>query len=91
MRGDIARLMRVQPGLALVDISALTGTAYYMTVRSRYLCLRPPEWIQSLLHAATGGQTSWALIPYCVWLTYATYLNAGIWWLNRGRPLPKVD
>ncbi len=22
-------------------------------------------------------------IPYLVWLTFAAYLNAGIWWLNR--------
>ncbi|MCB1079328.1 MAG: tryptophan-rich sensory protein [Verrucomicrobiae bacterium] len=23
------------------------------------------------------------LIPYWIWVTYATYLNAGYWWLNR--------
>lgn len=22
-------------------------------------------------------------IPYLIWLTFAAYLNAGIWWLNR--------
>ncbi|MEM9481882.1 MAG: TspO/MBR family protein [Verrucomicrobiota bacterium] len=26
---------------------------------------------------------SWLLVPYLVWTTYATYLNAGFWWLNR--------
>ena len=25
-----------------------------------------------------------AVLPYCVWLSLATYLNAVIWWLNRG-------
>lgn len=27
---------------------------------------------------------SWLLVPYLVWVSYAAYLNAGIWWLNRG-------
>ena len=26
---------------------------------------------------------AWLLAPYLVWVTYATYLNAGIFWLNR--------
>ena len=24
------------------------------------------------------------LIPYLCWVSFATYLNAGFWWLNRG-------
>ena len=23
------------------------------------------------------------LVPYLLWVSYATYLNAGYWWLNR--------
>ncbi len=26
---------------------------------------------------------AWLLVPYGAWVAYATYLNAGIWWLNR--------
>ena len=26
----------------------------------------------------------WLLLPYLAWVCYATYLNAGFWWLNRG-------
>lgn len=26
---------------------------------------------------------SWLLVPYLAWVSYATYLNAGNWWLNR--------
>lgn len=26
---------------------------------------------------------AWLLIPYLAWVSYATYLNAGFWWLNR--------
>jgi len=26
---------------------------------------------------------AWLLFPYAVWVGYATYLNAGYWWLNR--------
>lgn len=25
----------------------------------------------------------WLLVPYLLWVCYATYLNAGNWWLNR--------
>lgn len=25
----------------------------------------------------------WLLVPYLAWVSFATYLNAGIWWLNR--------
>ena len=25
----------------------------------------------------------WLLLPYLAWVSYATYLNAGNWWLNR--------
>jgi tryptophan-rich sensory protein len=28
---------------------------------------------------------AYLLVPYLVWVTYASYLNCGIWWLNRGR------
>ncbi|KAI0081723.1 TspO/MBR-like protein [Panus rudis PR-1116 ss-1] len=56
-------------GLALIDIMALTGTTTYMTV---------------ILHRATQGKTTYFLLPYCAWLCYATYLNAGIWGLNPG-------
>lgn len=26
---------------------------------------------------------AWLLLPYLAWLSYAAYLNAGFWWLNR--------
>ncbi len=26
---------------------------------------------------------AWLLLPYLLWSGYATYLNAGFWWLNR--------
>lgn len=27
--------------------------------------------------------SAWLLVPYLLWVTYATYLNAGFWFLNR--------
>ncbi|MBP3663902.1 MAG: tryptophan-rich sensory protein, partial [Tyzzerella sp.] len=27
-------------------------------------------------------RAAWINIPYLVWLTFAGYLNLGIWWLN---------
>jgi len=65
-----------KPGLALLDITALTGTVAYIT---------------SKLHGPTGGKSSYFLGPYCAWLAYATYLNGNIWWNNRNRILPQTD
>ncbi|KAG9128212.1 hypothetical protein FRC07_002830 [Ceratobasidium sp. 392] len=58
-----------QKGLALIDIAALTTTVVTMT---------------RTLHGPTDGKATYLLAPYCAWLTYATYLNGGYWWLNRG-------
>lgn len=30
-----------------------------------------------------GVSPTWFLAPYCAWLGYATYLNAGYVWLNK--------
>ncbi|MBW0535855.1 hypothetical protein O181_075570 [Austropuccinia psidii MF-1] len=57
-----------KPGLALIDILALTGTVFYMTDITRR--------IQS--------KATYFFLPYCAWLTYATYLNSSIWYLNGG-------
>jgi len=26
----------------------------------------------------------WLLVPYAIWVAFAGYLNASVWWLNRG-------
>lgn len=39
-----------------------------------------------LMIRAFASISKWAAylnIPYLIWLTFAAYLNAGIWWLNR--------
>ena len=44
-------------------------------------------WILVLgMIRAFASISKWAAylnIPYLIWLTFAAYLNAGIWWLNR--------
>jgi tryptophan-rich sensory protein len=55
------------PGLALLEIVLLWG-AIVMTVRVFWL-VRP----------VAGA----LLVPYLAWVTFATALNAGFWWLNR--------
>jgi len=65
-----------QTGAALVDIVALSGSVFYLT---------------KLLHEPTNGRSTILLAPYCVWLSLATYLNAGIWYLNKNRKLSKRD
>ncbi|KAJ4478194.1 TspO/MBR-related protein [Lentinula aciculospora] len=60
-----------QVGVALIDSVLMTGVTLYATM---------------LLDGPTDSRTTYFLVPYCGWLCFATYLNAGIWWLNR-RPL----
>ncbi|KAH9482717.1 Translocator protein-like protein [Psilocybe cubensis] len=55
-------------GLALIDSVLMTATTWYMT---------------KLLDRPTDAKATYFLLPYCAWLGYATYLNAGTWWLNR--------
>jgi len=54
-------------GLALVVI-LLLWAMLVLTVSMAFRCHR------------TAG---WLLVPYAAWVSCATYLNAGIWWLNR--------
>ncbi|BGP49972.1 hypothetical protein JCM10450v2_005877 [Rhodotorula kratochvilovae] len=58
-----------KPLLALFDISLLTPTAYVLAAKAYKV----------------DPRTAFAFFPYCAWLTYASYLNAGFWWLNEGK------
>jgi tryptophan-rich sensory protein len=56
-----------QPLLALVDIVILDVLVLLLV----------------LVSAKTSRLASALLIPYLGWILFATYLNAGYWWLNR--------
>jgi len=58
---------------ALVDISALLGTLIYTAV----------------LFNQVNPTASYLLLPYIVWVSYATALNLRIWTLNRSKQSPK--
>ncbi|GAA5886812.1 hypothetical protein JCM6882_005898 [Rhodosporidiobolus microsporus] len=62
-----------KPLAALFDISILTPTVYLLAKKAYDL----------------DPRTAYAFVPYCAWLTYATYLNGAFWWLNGGKG--KVD
>ncbi|GAA5992544.1 hypothetical protein JCM11641_004539 [Rhodosporidiobolus odoratus] len=62
-----------KPLLSLLDISLLTPLTYVLTAQAYKV----------------DPRTAFAFVPYCAWLSYATYLNAGVWWLNGGKD--KVD
>jgi tryptophan-rich sensory protein len=55
------------PALALADILLLDATLVWILAVYRRECR--PAW--------------WLLLPYFFWVLFATYLNAGFWWLNR--------
>ena len=56
-----------QPGLALADIILLWLTL--VTLLGKF-------WKES-------RRAYWLWLPYFVWVSFAAYLNAGFWWLNR--------
>ncbi|CAD6566792.1 MAG: hypothetical protein TREMPRED_002964 [Tremellales sp. Tagirdzhanova-0007] len=60
-----------QKEIALANILGLTGTVVAMTVKMHGL--------------NTPFSTTWFLAPYCAWLGYATYINAGYVFLNNDR------
>jgi len=56
-----------RPGLALFDIAALLALLVFTTVSFR----------------AVDPAAGWLFVPYVAWVSFAAYLNAGLWWLNR--------
>jgi tryptophan-rich sensory protein len=54
------------PGWALVNIAAMWVTIVWTMIAFAHLS-RPAMYL---------------LVPYLAWVSFATYLNAGIWWLN---------
>jgi tryptophan-rich sensory protein len=56
-----------EPGMALLVILAL-----WVSVLGTIFLAR--KW---------DRVSAWLLVPYLAWVSYATYLNAGIFWLNR--------
>ena len=48
-----------KPLLALLDISLLTPCAFLLTSKAYHV----------------DPRTAYCLVPYCAWLSYATYLN----------------
>ena len=56
-----------RPGLALIEILILWGV-----LGATLLTFWPIQRVAALL-----------LAPYWAWVTFASYLNAGLWFLNR--------
>jgi tryptophan-rich sensory protein len=56
-----------RPGLALIDIAGLL-TLLVATTSAFF---------------AMDRAAGLSFVPYVAWVAYATYLNAGLWWLNR--------
>ena len=59
-----------RPGLALLEILILLA-AIIATVANFVLLSRPAFWLMT---------------PYVAWVSYASFLNFGIWRLNKGAP-----
>lgn len=55
-----------RPIEATVDVVALTGIVGYLTY----------------IWGSVDERAGWALVPYCAWLSFATYLSAGAGYLN---------
>jgi len=57
-----------RPGAALAEIIILLAAIVLTAVR----------------FAEFSRLAFWLMTPYCVWVLYASYLNFGIWHLNKG-------
>ncbi|KAI1828694.1 TspO/MBR family-domain-containing protein [Xylaria intraflava] len=56
-----------RPALAFADIVSLAGLNGYLTY----------------LYFKVDNAAGWCMVPYLAWLSFATYLNAGVGYLNR--------
>jgi benzodiazapine receptor len=56
-----------RPGMALIDILALLCLLVITTVA--LFRIRP--------------LSGWLMVPYALWVGFAAYLNAGLWYMNR--------
>jgi translocator protein len=54
------------PALALIDIIAM-WIMIVLTTRAFFKIAKPAGWL---------------FVPYLAWVSFATILNASIWWLN---------
>ncbi|KAJ7180151.1 TspO/MBR-related protein [Mycena crocata] len=72
-------------GTALIDSGLMAASTFYMTVSCLFFVnTHVHQQLQKLL-ATHSSEATYLLLPYCAWLSFATYLNGGIWWLNRDR------
>lgn len=55
----------------------LYGTAFWWLILLLALVL-----VTARAFYRIDKQAGWLLVPYLVWLVYAAYLNAGVWFLN---------
>jgi len=55
------------PGAALIEIIVLWGS-----IVATIMAFRKVSW-----------PAAWLLAPYLLWVSFAAYLNAAFWWLNR--------
>ncbi len=55
-----------RPGLALCEILCLLGAIILTTIS----------------FSAISVPAAWLMVPYVAWVSYATYLNLGLWRLN---------
>lgn len=58
---------RHQIGFALIEVVAL------------WFAIAASAW----LFSQSSRLAAWLMLPYLAWVTFATALNAGFWWLNR--------
>lgn len=87
-----APLARSWPALTLFGVQlALNGAWSWLFFGLQRPALALAEIVLLLVLIAATAAAFWRLrptagallLPYLAWVTFATYLNAGLWWLNR--------
>ncbi len=85
-RVGTARVMRVW-GWQLAFATAWSPAFFWLHSPLAGLAVIVPLWLSIAwtirAFAPLDRIAVWLLGPYLAWVSYATYLNAGFWWLNR--------
>ena len=81
-KGLFAALVAGLCAIAIV-CGALLGSLARLHTRDIVMMDESAEAVDGGLSFAVEPLAAWLQVPYFLWVTFAAYLNFGVWWLSR--------
>ncbi|KAI0465810.1 TspO/MBR-related protein [Xylaria cf. heliscus] len=81
--GDLQTLYSAQLGLNLIWMPLFFGLRRPALALADIVSLVSLNGYLAYLYFGVDNVAGWCMVPYLTWLSFATYLNAGVGYLNR--------